>query len=463
MENVREKMFCRLVNGYAERNGAMSLAHNDSKNEHTTEVELSLIKVEFCYIKKASALINPSTLYCRIYPRKNSLVYYHLPDLWHQLGIREFHCCYFSFIRNEAQMLACFTALEKLLKKTLPALESALLKDEFNDEPLFDCYRWLFKLSAADTEYWKAPSNKGELDMFLYWQKHYNNYLVSRFNHNPAYTNFLKGKVQKALKLYEKWRSKGELLPYEAELADFMASDESEDFVPISEECFGSGDNRDITLGDLGKNFLVSLLICCPVFMGIFALLNYIVAKDSVACLMVPWYDGVYVGGLMATIGSIAFRRQLYRITSRKKLKEKLEIDEITNTKGSNIFAYTTFAVFTLLTFFFATMIASSFVVFREDAFTYDVGEFTVSYETRSYEDIDEVYYINSRYNYLGERIEYGSYVLVMKDGYTLDLYGYTDDPEECEKQLIPYLEDKGFAVKTVDSDRDLPYYDKAD
>ena len=454
--NIIEGLFCDLVEGYSQRKGAISLTHDETKKEHNIAVELNILKIEFCYVKKASALLKPSTLYCRIYPGKNSFIYYHLPDIWHQLGKREFRCCYFPFIKNEDQMCECFATLEEILDNILPEFETSFLSGVLDKERLFDNYRWFFKLEGDDADFSDLATNEDKRNMFLRCQKYYNNFVVYRFTENPAYAAFLKGNLKFSVKIYEKWRSKDELLPYEKTLADFIMSNECEDFEPISEDCYGSGNNKDMTFGSLVDNFLVSFIMCGAVASAIFFLLDVIIARGTVVCFAAPWYCGIVVGGIPAIFGSIAFRRQLYRITAPKKLKEKLEIDEIAISKGVNIFAYIAFAVTTVFTLYAGVMMASSYVVFYNNDFKYDVGEYSVSYETRSYDDIDEVYYIQSRYNDYDERISRGSYVLMMKDGYALDLDGYTT-PEECKEKLIPFLSEKGFTVKILDSDRDLP------
>ena len=75
-----------------------------------------------------------------------------------------------------------------------------------------------------------------------------------------------------------------------------------------------------------------------------------------------------------------------------------------------------------------------------------------------SYEDIDSVYYIESRYNVYDERIERGSYVILFGDKTSLDLDGYTSI-EYAEKEVLPLLKNKGFNINGVNSEKELPWY----
>ena len=78
------------------------------------------------------------------------------------------------------------------------------------------------------------------------------------------------------------------------------------------------------------------------------------------------------------------------------------------------------------------------------------------TYTECDYDDIENIYYIQSRYNEYGDRIERASYVLDLNNGKLLDLDGYTTT-KETEKELLPYLKSKGFEIIKLDSDKDLP------
>ena len=75
------------------------------------------------------------------------------------------------------------------------------------------------------------------------------------------------------------------------------------------------------------------------------------------------------------------------------------------------------------------------------------------SREEYLFSDIERVCHISARHNYLGQRIERGSYVLIMKDGRLLDLDGYATERGTKEK-LLPLLECK--PIEELDSDEDI-------
>ena len=93
----------------------------------------------------------------------------------------------------------------------------------------------------------------------------------------------------------------------------------------------------------------------------------------------------------------------------------------------------------------------------KENSFKYHNDENLLpTYTECNYDDIENIYYIQSRYNEFGDRIQRASYVLDLNNGKLLDLDGYTT-AKETEKELLPYLKSKGFKIIKLDSDKDLP------
>ena len=78
-----------------------------------------------------------------------------------------------------------------------------------------------------------------------------------------------------------------------------------------------------------------------------------------------------------------------------------------------------------------------------------------------TYEEVDAIYHIQSRYNDFGERIEFDSYVIATADGRLTDLYGFTS-AEETREKALPIFQAAGIEVIELDSDRELPQTDPA-
>ncbi len=70
-----------------------------------------------------------------------------------------------------------------------------------------------------------------------------------------------------------------------------------------------------------------------------------------------------------------------------------------------------------------------------------------------SYNDIENIYYIKSRYNVYGDVINRSSYVIVFNNGESIDLDEWTT-VKNTEKYILPIL-DKVPII--VESDKDLP------
>ena len=119
--------------------------------------------------------------------------------------------------------------------------------------------------------------------------------------------------------------------------------------------------------------------------------------------------------------------------------------------KGVKKFSFIVFLLSIAVSIFFTIMILKNNVRFYDNKIAFDNKIY-------SYEDIDSVYYIESRYNDYDERIERGSYVILFGDKTSLDLDGYTSI-EYAEKEILPLLKNKGFDINGVNSEKELPWY----
>ena len=109
------------------------------------------------------------------------------------------------------------------------------------------------------------------------------------------------------------------------------------------------------------------------------------------------------------------------------------------------------FLVFAVLTMLILTSLLSvnSFTAFYDDGFRYKTSVADISGSSYSYSDIKEFVKVNGRYDYLGSYEEFTSYVIIMKNGYAIDLL-YEVSAEDAEKRLVPLMKDKGVPVREV-------------
>ena len=407
-------------------------------------------------MKKPKSFENPNTLYCVVYLNKNSEIYYHLPDLIPFFENKDFRCTYFSVVENTERMEACFTALTAVIDENFSEIENLALEDRVVQSALFNLYRRFYSLKETDLDFEKALTADGfDRDFFLHLQKKRDRVMLIRFTTAGGYTKLLQGKKKKAIKFYEKWDEKGILFEYEKDLLEFLKSGDSESFAFAPDECNSSADIARFNSPLTGiKAGLVLLAVFALVFCSAFALYNYVVGKDAVFTIASPVYLGFLPAVLCTIFATIAF----YGYIPDKNFKagKKQEMYKAVNTKATRIAATVAFAVVFAVSVFFSAMMVSCDVRFCEEGLSFTTGEFSVKHEEHKYSEIDGVYYISARYNYLDERIERPSYLILFSDKKVLDLDGYTS-VEFSEEKVLPFLEEKGFSVTRVDSDKDLP------
>lgn len=456
MEKIIEK-YISLCTAYAEsKKNVLSYKAYDEKEVCRFVVVFPLVKVEFRYVKKPKSFENPNTFYCVVYLNKNSKIYYHLPDLIPYFESKDFRCTYFSAIESADRMENCFTALACVIDSNFAEIEKLALDDKVAQSALFDLYRRFYSLKETDLDFTKALIAEGfDRDFFLDLQKKRDRVMLLRFATAGGYANLLQGKKRKAVAFYEKWDKKGILFEYENQLLEFLKSADSEGFAFVPDECNSSADIARFNSPLSGiRAGLVLFAVFAVIFCSAFALYNYIAGRDAVFTIAAPFYLGLMPALLCTIFGTIAF----YGYIPDKKFKEgkKQEMYKAVNTKATRIAATVAFAVVFVVSVLFSAMMVSCDVRFYDEEIRFATGEFSVKHENHKYSEIDGVYYISARYNYLDERIERPSYLILFNDKKVLDLDGYTS-VEFSEKNVIPFLEEKGFSVKRVDSDKDLP------
>ena len=453
-----EKCFLDLCKKYAEEKSAIFSEHTSNKKRCVFKLELRAITIEFCYAKKSTVFISPSTLYCRIFLRKNSVMYYHIPEILTMTGKQDFRSCYFPFIENEARMKLCFGELVNILETHLSDIEMLTSEDKINNNDVFESYKRIYKLKEKDINFSLIDVNEYDTAFFKSLQSNRDGYLVNLFTVSSAYSSLLLGNREKALLLYAKREQKDGLMEYEKSLVDFLQSDKGKDFSPMPEKCltlpFGTVAAKP-SLGELALNTVIAYLPFAGLFCAIFLVTNLIVSANTVFSFCPPWYGGLLVAGLCGIFGGLGFRNQIKRILKGKSAQTAIEMDKLVNSRTLNRFIYVFFALVLAFSLFATFMIMSCHALFYENSFKYTNEEGIWQYSEYSYSDIESVYYMKSRYNDYGEVINRSSYVLEMNDGGILDFDAFTTN-EEAEETIIPFLKDKGFVVKTIASDKEL-------
>ena len=411
-------------------------------------------KLELVYRFGTVAASVTSTLYCRVYPDKNSPLYLHLPQILPLLEVEDYRACYFPFIENSQRMAECLAALTKILEPLLPKLEK--LGRDGGDRALLT--RWIKSVVSPDTDPERVlRRDSDEYRAFLWLMAVQEEGWICRYTQFGPWQRYVFGEPEKALSQY---RKKKDLTEYELGLCAFLEKPEGKAFRPMPPECFAQKDMKEVSAGkdDFGtivKCVLVVYALCAVAGCLVMGLVQLISAWGTVCWFGAPWWSGFILGGLPAVFGGIALRRRIIPLVCGKKAKQKLEFDDITNaTPFAEKLAAVTFALSLCATVFFGAMMSGDVIRLYESHGQYTPETFC--FQEFEYSEIVAVYHIDARHNMDGDRIDRASYVIVLEDGTVIDLDGYAT-VKQTEKKVLPLLERYEIDIIELDSDRDLP------
>ena len=454
-----ENIFIEKCEEFAKQHDALFTNYYNEKKTAVFSVTLSLIKIEFCYQKKATTYAPPSTLYARIYLNKNSSVYYLLPDLLSCICANDFRSTCFSLIEAYERMESCFDALASIIEDHFEDILTLAKDDSSVSATLFDTYRKLFKLKDNDIDFSLIDADSFTTGYFRNMQRYRSDFFAGRLTtSSPPFAAILTGNVEKAVAIYEGMEKKNNIFPYEKQLLDYIKTDEGKSFRPAMGECNTVAGlkhpNHDFI--DFPICFLVTAVIFSLIFCSLMGIFQIIFSSNAVF-FGAPWYMGFLCAGLPALFGALHYRKKIRKLYMKKEEMEKANaVDAIYNSKGTNKLVSVLFVLSLVFGVVFSGLLIADHAVFSDDDFRYMDSQKLFTYHEYSYDDIENVYYIESRHNGFDERIDFPSYVIETSDGRLFDLYGYTSE-EKTKKHLVPLLSKKGFTFTTLDSDRDLP------
>ncbi len=426
--------------------------------------EFPSAKVEFIYNIKERVFCPASTLYCRIYPRKNNNVYFHIPEIAQYILDDIYKCFYFPYIENPQRMRNCFAYLFETIIDALPRIYSLIQDEEKYRELLLKKESLLVKEFNIRKSYEFQSEYYVEEDVLGEYQDMYeNSWLLYAFTRFDGYQLFLIGKYEKAKMAYEKLLLKRQPDVFSAKLLkkinELIAN--GEEYTPLELECRSEIDAR---MGSMdGRTFLMGVmcvLIAYAVFFIVFSVFLFclikLFASDITFLAGVKWYDSLWLAGNPGLWGGIAFRKQISSLVLRRKANPIIDFDKISTPKAINGLAYGFFAVVTVLTIVLSSCSLCCSALFYEDRVKFPASdvEFTLEMVTKKYSEIDKIFFVEARYNEYGDRIERSSYVLKFNDSTMLDLDGYTS-VEETETFILSLLP-KDIEITYVDSERNI-------
>lgn len=444
--------FILLCDGFSkDRTDILNKTVLNDKKFCRYNIEFFSYVLEFVYVKKESVYYKPSSIFCTIKLQKNSIVHYHLPDIIPYLKRKSFNACYFTAIENSERLSYCFDRLVEEIENVTSQLNDLQIDNAIISERLFENYKLIFSLKEKDIDFSKINvDNDFSRDFFQSLQKTRDGFVFSRFTNFTPYTLLKNNKINKSIAKYEKLNAKNLLFDYEKELLDYIKNPENTNITIFPSFCNSAPlEQKFLSFGILVKAFLIIFLISSAVFCGFFACYNFIVSKGTVLSLCAPWQCGFLCGGLCSVFGAIT----LFPHFSNKHLtkKQRRDFAKMTISKPLKIFSYTIFILSVIVSSFFAVMMAKENVRFYDDKIEFASACY-------SYDQVNSVYYIKSRYNPYGDKIKRPSYVILFDDKTSLDLDGCTS-VEYTKKHVLRIFEEKNIKIKQADSEKQLPWY----
>ena len=184
------------------------------------------------------------------------------------------------------------------------------------------------------------------------------------------------------------------------------------------------------------------------VFVGFFFLLVYFEGISSIY-LMGPIYSFPYciLFGFISAIAASYFTRfKTYKFLFPKDFERYRAADQIQNGEGADKLMKGFLTVIIICAVAGSVLLAKWNVNFKEYGFVDNSKFLSLVGEYHDYEEIARIYYKADRVNGLGEKLDFPSYVIVLKNGQEIDLYEH-DEIEVYEGTLIETLKEKGVRV----------------
>ncbi len=463
-KNLSEKQFFDLCKNYAKKIDALDVVPFVNKHVMTSEIITRLICFEFIYYKKSVFPARKRSLTCRVYLKKNSPVYFLLPDLIPTFSANDFRCTFFENVRED-NFEACMNQLFEILDEYLPKFEEAY--ENYRDIKAYDdliCdYKNLFKLKDNEINFSKIDDPKSDDCLrFLSLQSSRECFMIYRYTQSPEYGHFVLGNTDEAIAAYEKIDKKGELLSYDKKLLAFLKTPAARGYQPLPRSCMSVGEHSGYGIvsskrqnKELLRNTIVCYIPLAILFCSVMAIIQYSLTAGSLINIGPVWLFGLVCALLCSIFIGISFRRVIVKFLDKENAEQYLMLDEMINSRKINIFVNVASVFFVMLSLFAAVSFSATCPAVYEDRVSYSETPFV--YEDYYYKDIDEIYYIESRYNAFGDKIDYPSYVLVMKDRRGFDFYWTEFENEDIKKTVLPILKKYSLEPVVVDSNRDLP------
>ena len=350
-----------------------------------------------------------------------------IPSIIDELGLDQAFDCICGVLNDSLNLIADICADEEKRLRVFDSFiseMSALLKVEINDENI---------------EY--------------YFDKSLYSFLTLRLT-SAHFINYIKGDVKTATKQLGKVKDK---LGYEKSLLEEMKNGNVTALPDLSSirEALKTYSKSGVQNTSSGKEFFamfLSWIVLClgfsAIYLALFFLLVYLEGRSSIY-LMGPMYNFPYCilcGFITAIAASYFTRFKAYKLLFPKDFDRFQATDQIQNGTGSDKLMKGFLTVLIICSLIGCVLFAKWNINFGEYGFTDNSEFFSVSGEYYSYDEIDRIYYKEDRVNDFGDKLDFPSYVIVLKGGMEIDLYEH-GEIEDYEDPLLEKLEEKGVRI----------------
>jgi len=469
LKNFEDMIISEFYSGFESLNPSFNavsceyICEYDKKSrlkEISARMYFNQFNIDFAYIVKGLAVGPRSTLECRIWLNKSEKLLYFTPyDLMFMLDPGNFKCYFYTFIESAEKMGLCFNNLAADVKELLPKI-AEIAGDPQKVQQAYNSLKanitnHLGKNIFEPDSQLDPETNELVLKSNL---QYYYQWVRLRFA-SKCYSDFLSGDYRKAIRKYSRYKKR---LDYEDRLLQFMKSiPDGQKYQAVIPELntIKQGLKEQTRISEafiIYISWIVNTIFLFPLFLGLYYLLLYISTRGALYSTGIELYNSMLV--LLPTIitsivPSYFSRKLLYRIFFRKNYRKKLEYDALFNGKSEaklmKVFAYIIFLASLTVT----ALLASTGISFYSNRFVDKSNFFDIKGTSYSYDSLDSVWLIKGRYNGFNEWLDNPSYVLVLKDGKTIDLYDFTEH-SDSEKKIIPILKKQNipfFGAKTIE------------
>lgn len=365
-------------------------------------------------------------------------------DLMPYLSTRgkDFGCVMFSYVSCEETLGAAHKAFKAFFERYRGELAELALDGERRDELLGDMRHDLESCYGFDV--FESGAHKELVSNYHSWQ-------ILRYMQG-AYSYFLRGKLKKSAKVYKRYKNRSSyenmLLHYLSESPDAPVYDPYLEYDKTARESLRG-------LSETGEKFVshfelaaffFGYLIGIPLFtlpyIALYFIFALIAANGAVFYSALEPYN-VAFAVIPAIFTAIPFsfyvRGAAYKLFFRKKYRKIVDTEALTVTDGTRKFIKVMLNIILVLSISMTVLIANCGVAVTERGVVDKSGFFELRGQIYEWDSIDSVWLIEGRINGLDEWLDSHSYVLLLKDGTTLDLYQYTEQ-EDAEKKVAPTL-----------------------